>query len=168
MIDRGVLAARWLETFDRRRLRRTWEALIERAELSRERVQIIMRSDQVRAFLAWPGSGRFKLRPNADAKHHREYVVEGEAFVVRTERQFLLPFEVGRSKGKPKAGLVELMAFARQVQAINYGERQSVEEVARRFRRRPTFISRTLRLNYLAPDIIAAIVDGRQSADLTR
>ena len=168
LIDRGALAARWLETFDRRRLRRAWEALIERVELSRERVQIIMRSDQVRAFLAWPGSGLFKLRPNADGKHHRVYVVEAEPFAVRTERQFRLPFEVGRTTGKPKAGLVELMAFARQVQAIIYGERQSVEEVARRFRRRPTFISRALRLNYLAPDIIAAIVDGRQPADLTR
>lgn len=142
--------------------------MIERVELSRERVQIIVRSDQVRAFLAWPGSGLFKLRPNADGKHHRVYVVEAEAFAVRTERQFRLPFEVGRSTGKPKAGLVELMAFARQVQAIIYGERQSVEEVARRFKRRPTFISRALRLNYLAPDIIAAIVEGRQPANLTR
>ncbi len=168
LIDCGGLAARWVETFDRRRLRRAWEALIERVELSRERVQIIVRCEQVRAFLAWPGSGLFKLRPNADGKHHHVYVVEAEAFAVRTERQFRLPFDVGRTVGKPKAGLVELLAFARQVQAVVYGERQSVDEVARRFRRRPTFISRALRLNYLAPDIIAAIVDGRQPSDLTR
>jgi site-specific DNA recombinase len=168
LIDRGGQAARWIETFDRRRLRRAWEALIERIELSRERVLIILRCEQVRAFVAWPGNGLFKMRPNADGRHHHVFVLEAEAFAVRTERQFRLPIDVGRAAGAPKRGLVDLMTFARQVQGIVYGERRSVEEVARRFSRRPTFVSRALRLNYLAPDIIAAIVDGRQPRDLTR
>lgn len=168
VIERGGQAARWIESFDRRRLRRAWEALIERAELSRERVLIILRCEQVRAFLAWPGTGLFKVRPNADGKHHHIFVLEAEAFAVRTERQFRLPLHVGQQTGVPKRGLVELMAFAREVQGIVYDERQSIEEVARRFSRRPTFISRALRLNYLAPDIIASIVDGRQPPDLTR
>jgi hypothetical protein len=142
--------------------------LIERIELSRERVLIILRCEQVRAFLGWPGNGLFKMRPNADGRHHHVFVLEAEAFAVRTERQFRLPIDVGRGAGAPKRGLVDLMTFARQVQGIVYGERRSVEEVARRFSRRPTFVSRALRLNYLAPDIIAAIVDGRQPRDLTR
>lgn len=118
--------------------------------------------------MGWPGSGLFKLRPNADGKHHHIFVLQAHAFAVRSERKFRLPLDVGRQVGMPKQGLVDLMEFARTVQEIIYGERQSIEEVARRFSRRPTFIGRALRLNYLAPDIIVAIVDGRQPPDLTR
>ena len=34
--------------------------------------------------------------------------------------------------------------------------------------RRPASFARLVRLNYLAPDIVAAIIDGEQPADLTR
>lgn len=168
LIDRGAQAARWLETFDRRRLRKAWEALIERIEISRERVIVIVRCEQVRALLAWPGSGLFKLKANGDSRHHHVVLLEAESFAVRTERQFRLPLNVSAERRSPKRGLVDLLTFARQVQAIVYEERQSVEEIARRFSRRPTFITRALRLNYLAPDILSAIVDGRQPPDLTR
>lgn len=168
LIDRGSQAARWLETFDRRRLRRAWEALIERIEISRERVIVLVRCDQVRAFLAWPGTGLFKLKADSDARHHHIVALEAESFAVRSERQFRLPLDVAGERRAPKRGLVELLAFARQVQKIVYEERQTVEEIARRFSRRPTLISRALRLNYLAPDILSAIVDGRQPPDLTR
>lgn len=169
LIDRGDAAARTLDMFDRRRLRRAWEALIERIDVSRERVRIILRCEQVRALLAWPGTGLFKLAPNADAKHHHIYVVETEAFAVRSERQFRLPLDIGHATGRPKPGLVDLMSFARRAQALVYEERTlSFEEVARRLHRREAFVMRALRLNYLAPDITAAIIDGRQPADLTR
>ena len=169
LIDRGDAAARLLETFDRRRLRRAWEALIERVEVSRERVRLVVRCEQVRALLAWSGKGLFKLGPNADARHHRVHVIEAEAFAVRSERQFRLPIDVGQAPGKPKPGLVDLMTFARRAQALVYSERAlTFGEVAARLHRRPAFVMRALRLNYLAPDIIAAIIDGRQPPDLNR
>jgi hypothetical protein len=169
LIDRGDTAARHLDIFDRRRLRRTWEALVERIEVSRERVRIIIRCEQVRALLAWPGTGLFKVAPNADAKHHHVYVVETEAFAVRSERQFRLPLDTGQSIGRPKPGLLDLMSFARRAHALVYEERTlSFGEVARRLHRREAFVMRALRLNYLAPDITAAIIDGRQPTDLTR
>jgi hypothetical protein len=169
LIDRSDSAARILETFDRRRLRRAWEALIERIEVSRERIRIILRCEQVQALLAWSGAGLFKLAANVDAKHHRVHVVETEAFAVRSERQFRLPIDTGHAPGKPKAGLVDLMAFARRAHALVYDERTlSFDEVAARLHRRPAFVMRALRLNYLAPDIISAIIDGRQPPDLTR
>jgi hypothetical protein len=169
LINRGSNAARFLETCDRRKLRRAWEALIERIEISRERVRIILRCEQVRALLAWSGKGLFKLAPNIDSKHHRIHILESEAFTVRAERRFRLPIEVSGSRGAPKRSLVNLMAFARRAQALVYEDRSlSFEEVAQRLHCRQPFVMRALRLNYLAPDIIAAIVDGRQPADLTR
>lgn len=169
LIDVADVAARRIETFDRRRLRRAWEALIERIEVSRERVRIILRCEQIRALLAWSGSGLFRLTPTADARYHRVHVVETEAFAVRSERQFRLPIDTGHAPGRPKPGLVDLMAFARRAQALVYEERSlPFNEVAARLHRRPAFVMRALRLNYLAPDIVSAIIDGRQPSDLTR
>lgn len=169
LIDRGEIAARQLETFDRRRLRRAWEALIERIEASRERIQVVLRCEQVRSFLAWPGTGLFKLAPTNDAKFHHVYTLETEAFAIRSERQFRLPIDTASAPGKPKRGLVELMSFARRAQELIYGDRSlTFKEAAYRLHRREAFVMRALRLNYLAPDIISAIIDGRHPADLTR
>jgi site-specific DNA recombinase len=169
LIALGDLAARHLETFDRRRLRRAWEALIERIDVSRERVRIILRCDQIRAFLGWPGTGLFKPAPNIDAKYHRIYIVEAEAFVVRSERKFRLPIDTGYAPGKPKRDLLKLMSLARRAQTLVYEHRtMAFEEIARTLHCREAYVMRALRLNYLAPDIISAIVDGRQPADLTR
>lgn len=169
LIDRGEVAARLIETLDRRRLRRAWEGLIEKIEASRERIQIVMRCEQVRAFLAWSGAGLFKLGPTSDDKFHRVFIVETEAFAIRSERQFRLPIDTSSQPGKPKQGLIDLMAFARRAQALVYESRNlTFAQIAHRLHRREAFVMRALRLNYLAPDIIAAIIDGRQPADLNR
>lgn len=83
----------------------------------------------------WPGKGQFKLKATGHTRHHHIVLLEAEAFAGRTERQFRLPLEFSEEKRSPKRGLVDLLTFARQVQAIVYEERQSVEEIARRRRR---------------------------------
>jgi hypothetical protein len=170
LIDRGPLAARHLETFDRRRLRMAYEALIERVELSRETVRIILRSDELAAFLAWPGTGLFRRRSIAVADPHKIHVLEVEATAVRSERRFKLPLEPRSSPGsRPSKALVGLMRFARKVQETVYENRTlGLEGAAERLGRRPAFVARAMRLNYLAPDIIAAIMDGTQPPELTR
>lgn len=169
LIDSGNKVARYLDACDRRKLRRAWEALIERIEISRERVRIILRCEQVRALLAWSGNGSFRRGANADTKHHHIHVLESEAFTVRSERRFRLPIDVSTERGTPKRGLVNLMVFARRAQALVYDDRSlTFAQVAQRLHCREPMVMRALRLNYLAPDIIAAIMDGRQPPDLSR
>ncbi len=169
LIDSGTTVARYLDTCDRRKLRRAWEALIERIEISRERVRIILRCEQVRALLAWSGKGLFRRGVNPDAKHHHIHVLESEAFTVRAERRFRLPIDVSAERGTPQRSLVNLMAFARRAQALVYENRNlTFAQVAQRLHCREPMVMRALRLNYLAPDIIAAIIDGRQPPGLTR
>lgn len=169
LVDSGPKAARFLETCDRRKLRRAWEALIERIEVSRERVRIILRCEQIRALLAWSGRGLFRQAPNNDARYHHIHVVESEAFTVRAERRFRLPIPLPAQPGTPKGALVNLLAMARRAQALVYEDRSlNLQQMAQRLHCREPMVMRALRLNYLAPDIIAAIVDGRQPADLTR
>lgn len=44
----------------------------------------------------------------------------------------------------------------------------SLVEIAARFQRQPDIFARILRINYLAPDIIAALLDSTQPPHLTR
>ncbi|MBW3169420.1 hypothetical protein [Qipengyuania flava] len=44
----------------------------------------------------------------------------------------------------------------------------SIEQLARSLGRRPAHFARLIRVNYLAPDIVTAILDGTQPAALTR
>jgi site-specific DNA recombinase len=170
IVAAGSLAARRLESFDGRRLRLAWDAIIDRIELSRVRVRIILRCDQIAALLAWPGTGLFRDRKVKDSVHHAVHVLEFEACPVRTERSFRLPIQAcADASAKPKKPLVSLMRMARAFQEYIFEHRHlSIDEAAVHHRRRGGFFSRVLRLNYLAPDIIAAIMDGTQPPELTR
>lgn len=52
--------------------------------------------------------------------------------------------------------------------AVDENRDQTLEQIAKRFQRRPAIITQVLRLNYPASDIIAAIMDGRQPPALDR
>lgn len=170
LIDRGPIVANLVDRWDRRRLRHAWEALIARIELSREKVRVILRCDQVVALLEWPGQGLFRDRSIAAADAYAVHTLELDAMAVRQERRFHLAVDPKPARsGKPKRSLVDLMRMARAIQEAVYENRdKSWEEIARRFNRRPGFVARVLRLNYLAPDIIAAIMDGRHPPTLDR
>ena len=82
-----------------------------------------------------------------------------------------MPIEPAGPTGNaaPSPGLCSLIREARWAQSMLDSERQtSVSDLARRINRRPGFFARIVRLNYLAPDIIAAILDGKQPPSLTR
>ena len=62
-----------------------------------------------------------------------------------------------------------IVAEARQAQDLIFTHRdRSLLEISKLSRFRPATFARLVRLNYLAPDIIAAILDGTQPASLTR
>lgn len=71
------------------------------------------------------------------------------------------------ARADPK--LVELIKAVRKAQILVDDLRDlSIEELARKQGCRPTHFARLIRLNYLAPDIATAILDGTQPADLDR
>jgi hypothetical protein len=62
-----------------------------------------------------------------------------------------------------------LLSSARAAQALFDAHRElDLAGLAQRFGRSPGYFSRLIRLNYLAPDIIAAIADGTQPPNLDR
>jgi hypothetical protein len=68
---------------------------------------------------------------------------------------------------KPDEALVRALAKARYWQdQIASGEFRSLDDLAKRKKINPSYVSRILRLNQLAPVIKAAILDGRQPVSM--
>ena len=71
--------------------------------------------------------------------------------------------------GRPDKQLTTLLEDAREAQRLLYQHcDRSLTELAWSVGKKPMFFSRLVRLNYVAPDIRAAIADGRQPLFLTR
>lgn len=81
----------------------------------------------------------------------------------------ILPEGIGETAGlrKPDEALVRALAKARYWQdQIASGEFHSLDDLAKRKKINPSYVSRILRLNQLAPVIKAAILDGRQPVSM--
>jgi site-specific DNA recombinase len=168
---RGKAACRHLETASLERKRELLVTLIARGELSRDRLKLMLRCAELERFLRWDGHGLF--RGDRPAWSHTEPVLllDLPVSAVRFERSLVMPIEQADPErtARVQAGLVALVHEARKAQAmVDAGRDTPVHELAHRFGRMPGFFARILRLNYLAPDIIAAMLDGTQPAGLTR
>ncbi len=172
LIGNGPVAARRIETLNRPRTRLVYEALIFRIECDRAQVTIMVRLTELLRFLQWDGVGLFRPQTKPDrSREARIHCIQVPATAVRSERTLTLPI-AARTPGplaRPNRGLVDLLTMARLASATVYRERErSIADIASDFGRTPAFLNRVIRLNYLAPDIITAILDGRQPANLTR
>jgi hypothetical protein len=68
----------------------------------------------------------------------------------------------------PQEPLVLALAQARHWQdMLDAGKFDTVEALAKRMKVSTTYAARILRLNYLAPDIVQAILDGREPSGLS-
>lgn len=83
------------------------------------------------------------------------------------EAKLVIATEPGQSR-LPDTRLVALLADAhRWVDDLAKGAESSVRGIATRYGRDPGEVSRTLPLAFLAPDIVEAILEGRQPVELT-
>ncbi len=74
----------------------------------------------------------------------------------------------GLASPVPDQALISLLAEARRwVEDLAQGRARSVREIARRDGRDVGEVSRTLPLAFLAPDIVIAVLEGRQPVELT-
>ena len=74
----------------------------------------------------------------------------------------------GRTAATPDQSLVRILARANQfLERLNSDPKLTAAELARSEGLNKSYVSRLVRLAFLAPDIVTAILDGRQPADLT-
>lgn len=167
--DGCTVAGHRLRTLNGRALRSAVMVLIYRVELAPERVRILVRKAAVRGFLCWDGVGLFQMRDLDLAQARQLHIVDVCAELDRRRRRDYLPIAPRTSrKARPSLPLIRILDEARKAQRNLFENRDmTVAEVACSNRRKPGAFSRLIRLNYLAPDIVAAIIDGSQPRDLT-
>lgn len=166
----GQLAARRLALMDNMQLRECYLALIPRAEVTRSHLRLLVNCYELTRFLAWDGLGLFRkaqVRPNGADRFRLLYA---PAFLICTKPKYAVPVEpCGDLDCRPDEGLVLLLNQAADAKQYLLEHRsKSITQLARDKKMGTKMFARLMRINYLAPDIQAAIMDGTQPAGLTR
>jgi DNA invertase Pin-like site-specific DNA recombinase len=170
LLNNGHIAARRLELMDPVKLRHAFLALVPRAEVTRSELRLYVSCYEVSRFLAWDGVGVFdrdSLKPSRGAD--RVEVIHAPAFLICGHPYFAIPIRAcTNSESTPDEKLIGLLKIAAEMREFVLSNRsKSVRQLAKEKGVGPSYFARLLRVNYLAPDIQAAIVDGTQPPDLT-
>ena len=171
LLRRGSLASRRVAAMDRSQLRSLFLALVPRAEVNATGLTMQLSCFELNRFLGWDGIGVFQksvIPPSRAAD--RVHSIRAPAFLVCGHPHFALPIEPCPSlHGEPDPALVDLVRTAGQYREYVLANRsKEIVDLAHEKGMGATQFSRILRLNYLAPDIQTAIIDGTQPASLSR
>lgn len=167
--DAGGAAAIKLERLAIPQLSLALKALLQRVEVTSDRVFVTIRLNAFAEFILWDEIGLFTASDMQSGCETRIHVEEVPANLLRERRKGWLPVAPRTSGSTACPRLTKLMQEAREAQASIYANRDlSLSELAQSAKRKAASFSRLVRLNYLAPDIVAAIVDGTQPSTLSR
>jgi len=163
-------AAHRIDRLARRDLRDVIRSLIARIEVAPDIVRIVLRWTAIARFIEWHGVGCFKANEEIQERNEHTELVEVPAAAARCGRKLYLPIQPRREgHSSPSPGLRRLIAEARQAQTLVDSNRDApLSELASRMHLKGHRFARILRLNYLAPDIVTAILDGEHPEGLTR
>ncbi|NDA47335.1 MAG: hypothetical protein EBY21_08700 [Alphaproteobacteria bacterium] len=146
-----------------------WSDLIlnflTRVQIHRDRIEMQLNSEAFAQAIF--GDKAASVSDDDDAEDD-EITLTISATLKRTgkELRFVIPGAVDQAT--PDQSLIRLLKRARSLQsAIEQSGSASIEEVASTQNMTPSYATRLMRLNFLSPDIVAAILDGRQPAELS-
>jgi site-specific DNA recombinase len=163
-------AARRVNELNADQLIEVLAAIVARAELTTDRVKLVLRVAELERFLTWDGLLLFTAQKSTD-RSEATHLLDVPASAVRLSRRLRLPIgprDAGAA-ARPSRKLFSLIKRVRQAQHLVDTERdQEVAALAQRMSCSIGHFMKLLRLNYLAPDIVTAILDGTQPPALTR
>jgi hypothetical protein len=170
LAERAESAIALLEGLGRDDLKQIIRSIVARVELGLGAVQLIVRWRALEHFLGWDGIGIYTPDPASWKRCPETSLIHVPLSSERRARKLRIWLEPrGPGEACPNDSLVSLIADARRAQALVDAHRdESLRALARRFHRQEGYLVRLLRINYLAPDIIASILDGAQPEELTR
>lgn len=166
----GGCIAKTLQSATPRRAQCILKALTERIELSGSWVKMIVRLPELVRLLKWDGVGMFRGDTDAWTRPHGTAVLEIPANAVSMKRELtlLLKRRDAQSMHTPNRHLVAMLDKARRAQAaLDDRTAYTVTDLAAKVHCHPKRFTQLARLNYLAPDIVAAIRDGSQPTGLS-
>jgi hypothetical protein len=131
--------------------------------------QIVLHADRMRFEVKQLGLAKLLVDPDLSNAPEGLFAFEIPVQVRRrgVEAKLIIAGTQGRPP-VPDGGLIAVITDAhRWIEELASGTARSVRDLARRHGRDAGEVSRTLPLAFLAPDLIEAIVDGRQPIELT-
>lgn len=169
LLKKGPQAARRVAVMDRPQTRRLLLALVPRAEAARDRLTLRVSCHELSRFLAWDGIGLFERSELASRQGaDRVETIVVPAILFAKEPMFTLPIKpCDTTDTHPNGSLIALLDRGAEVRAAVMANRsRSVADIAKEHKMGQSYFARLLRLNYLAPDIQAAIYAGTQPRSL--
>jgi DNA invertase Pin-like site-specific DNA recombinase len=171
LAQRGRKSAARLDVTPAEQMKDLISALLLRIEVGEEHVSLEFRAIELRRFLLWSENAAFRGRPADWPCSDAHYTLDVPVCAISGERwpvMHIAPRAEGAG-GKRDKALIALIARARAAQRLLEANRdRSIESLAAKLDCKPGHFSRLIRLNYLAPDIVTAILDGTQPASLNR
>lgn len=167
----GGRAANVLAQTPTDRLEELIAALLIKIEVSPEALHLEIRPIELKRFLEWDSQGAFIARKADWPTSNARFTITVPVSVISAERWPVFPVQPRDPsiESKPDKQLMVLLRSAREALALFDKHRDlDLAGLAKRFGRTPGYFSRLIRLNYLAPDIVASIADGTQPPSLTR
>jgi DNA invertase Pin-like site-specific DNA recombinase len=166
----GPIASRRIEGLSRDQLRSVLHGLIIRIEVARERVKVVVRGLEVENLLDWDTVGLFWRRTEDTPRAPTILLDIPCVGSLRLQRFVRLPIVARKPQTyRINKSLRRLIVDARNARSLVEDNRDlEPAEIARRFKMGLSHLMRLIRLNYLAPDIVASILDGAQPRELTR
>jgi hypothetical protein len=128
------------------------------------RIEFCLQRGRLAALLA----GRSAPLPDSEAADESEPIVLSVPVALkRAGRQMRLLVEGAAGAAEPDPALIKLIVKAQQLRDKLLGGESGIGALAEREGLTSSYVTRVVRLGFLAPDIIAAILDRRQPAGLT-
>lgn len=116
------------------------------------------------------GVGLFRLTDLESASARHMHVIDVHASVDRERSRYCLPVRPAVAASRtPDTALVSLLDDAKAAQKLMFEQRNvPISDLAHTLGKKPASFARLVRLNYLAPDIVAGLLSGEQPEGLTR
>ena len=138
---------------------------LTRVQIHRDRIEMQLNSH---SFAEAIFGNKAALVSDDDDSEDDEITLTISATLKRTGKELRFVIPGAADQATPDQSLIRLLQRAHALQlAIEQSGSASIEEIASSQNMTPSYATRLMRLNYLAPDIISDIFDGRQPAELS-
>jgi site-specific DNA recombinase len=168
LIHRGREIAEELGTLAPDQVRAKLMALLSRVDINRDRVEISIRRCRLAALLAGQPIDPTKQEGETDTHLDEILTLTVTARLQRVGREMRMLVESTDEQTTADPGLLRIVARAHEIQArLMQNTDLTVHVIASQERVSANYVYRLLRLPALAPDIITAIVNGKNPPQLT-
>jgi DNA invertase Pin-like site-specific DNA recombinase len=167
-IARGFKVAKELESFTPDRMRALLMAIVNRVDIKPDRIEIRMRRSCLAELLSTDSIETTIQRDRPELEAREVLMLKVPARLQRVGREMKMLVENSDDQTKADPGLLRIITRAHDLQErVTQKNDLTLRAIASEEHVTPGYISRLLRLPSLAPDIIAAIVYGKNPPQLT-